>query len=73
LIDVATKVGLDATKAREVLESGQYADDVRQREQLYSQSGIRAVPSVIINGKYLIQGGQPVEAFEQALRQIAAE
>ena len=73
LIDVAAKVGLDAAKARNVLASGQYADDVRQREQLYAQHGIRAVPSVIINDKYLIQGGQPVEAFEQALRKIAAE
>ena len=27
----------------------------------------------IVNDKYLIQGGQPVEAFEQALRKIAAE
>ena len=73
LVDVAAKVGLDAAKARNVLASGQYADDVRQREQLYAQHGIRAVPSVIINDKYLIQGGQPVEAFEQALRKIAAE
>jgi len=73
LVDVAAKVGLDAAKARNVLESGQYADEVRQREQLYAQHGIRAVPSVIINDKYLIQGGQPVEAFEQALRKIAAE
>jgi predicted DsbA family dithiol-disulfide isomerase len=31
------------------------------------------VPAVVINEKYLIQGGQPPEAFEQALRQIAAE
>ena len=35
--------------------------------------GIRAVPSVIVNDKYLIQGGQPAEVFEQALRKIAAE
>ena len=37
------------------------------------QLGIRAVPSVIVNDKYLIQGGQPVAVFEQALRKIAAE
>jgi len=30
------------------------------------------VPSIIIDGKHLIQGGQPPELFEQALRQIAA-
>jgi predicted DsbA family dithiol-disulfide isomerase len=73
LIDVATQVGLDSVQAREVLESGRYADEVRAREQHYGRQGIHAVPSVIVNNKYLIQGGQPVEAFEQALRKIAAE
>jgi predicted DsbA family dithiol-disulfide isomerase len=28
---------------------------------------------VIINDRHLIQGGQPPEMFEQALRRIAAE
>ena len=73
LVDVATQAGLDPARAREVLESDRYADDVREREQLYGRLGIQAVPSVIFNDKYLIQGGQPVEIFEQALRQIASE
>ena len=73
LIDVATQAGLDTVSAREVLESGRYADEVREREQFYGQQGIRAVPSVIVDDRYLIQGGQPVEVFEQALRQIASE
>jgi predicted DsbA family dithiol-disulfide isomerase len=73
LVDVATRVGLDAQQAREILASDRYAADVRQREQLFGQLGIRAVPSVIVNDKYLIQGGQPVAVFEQALRKIAAE
>jgi predicted DsbA family dithiol-disulfide isomerase len=73
LIDVATQAGLDPVRAREILESDLYVDEVREREQFYGQRGIQAVPSVIINDKYLIQGGQPVEVFEQALRKIAAE
>ena len=73
LVDVATQAGLDPARAREVLESGGYADDVRKREQFYGRQGISAVPSVIVNDKHLIQGGQPVEIFEQALRQIASE
>lgn len=73
LVDVATQVGLDPARAREILESNRYASEVRERVQFYGQQGIQAVPSVIINDKYLIQGGQPVEAFEQALRKIAAE
>ena len=73
LIDVATQVGLDPLRAREILESGVYANEVRAREQYYGKQGIRAVPAVIVNDTYLIQGGQPVDVFEQALRRIAAD
>jgi predicted DsbA family dithiol-disulfide isomerase len=73
LVDVAAKVGLDAERARQILSSNEFADEVREREQLYLRNGIHAVPAVILNDKYLIQGGQPVEAFERALRQVAAE
>jgi predicted DsbA family dithiol-disulfide isomerase len=31
------------------------------------------VPSIIFNGRHLVQGGQPVEVFEQALLQLAGE
>ena len=73
LVRVAGRVGLDMEEARAVLASGRYADEVREQEQLYLQNGIHSVPAVIINDRHLIQGGQPVEVFEQALRQIAAQ
>lgn len=73
LARVAGEVGLDIAAAREVLDSGRFADEVREEERFYQQQGIRAVPSVIVNGKYLIQGGQPPEVFEQTLRKIAGE
>ena len=73
LARVAAQAGLDAAAAREVLDSGRYADEVREQERFYQQQGIRAVPSVIVNGRYLIQGGQPPEVFEETLRKIAAE
>ena len=65
--------GLDADRARQILTSDEYADEVRAREQWYLNQGIHAVPAVILNDRYLIQGGQPVEAFERALRQVADE
>ena len=72
LVRVAGEVGLDTTRAQQVLDSGEFADDVRQQERFYQQQGIHAVPAVIIDDRHLIQGGQPAEVFEQALRQIAA-
>jgi predicted DsbA family dithiol-disulfide isomerase len=71
LLDVVQKVGLDTTRAAAILQSDEFAADVREREKFYAERGIRAVPSVIINDKHLIQGGQPAEVFERALRQLA--
>jgi predicted DsbA family dithiol-disulfide isomerase len=72
LVKAAVSAGLDEARAREVLASDEYADDVREREQFYLTQGIHSVPAVIINDRHLISGGQPAEVFEQALRQIAA-
>jgi predicted DsbA family dithiol-disulfide isomerase len=73
LVQAAASAGLDPARARAILESQEFAKDVREREQFYQQQGIHAVPSVIVNDQHLIQGGQPPEVFERALRQIAAE
>ena len=72
LLAAVADAGLDVGAAREVLQSDTFAAEVREREQFYLDNGIHAVPAVIVNGRHLIQGGQPQEVFEQALRQIAA-
>ena len=73
LVDAAIAAGLDGDAARQVLESGAYIAEVRRDERFWREQGINAVPAVVIEGKYLITGGQPVAAFEKALRRIAAE
>jgi predicted DsbA family dithiol-disulfide isomerase len=73
LLDAVRQAGLDPARAREILDSDEYAREVRESEQRFQELGIHAVPSVIVNDRHLIQGGQPPEMFEQALRQIAAE
>jgi predicted DsbA family dithiol-disulfide isomerase len=73
LTRVAGEVGLDAARAAAILATDEYADEVRERERYWTSVGISAVPAVIVNGKYLIQGGQPASTFEQALREIAAK
>ena len=73
LIDTVRAAGLDPERARRILESDEFAKDVRDREQFYLDHGIHAVPSIIVNDRHLIQGGQPVEVFEQVLRRLATE
>jgi predicted DsbA family dithiol-disulfide isomerase len=73
LVELAAACGLDAQAARQVLDSGSYTDEVRAAERQWQEAGINSVPAVVIDGKHLIQGGQPVEVFERALRQIAGQ
>ena len=73
LLQAVDKAGLDGKRAAEILSGDDYAALVRERQQLYLSQGIHSVPSLILNDRYLVQGGQPVEAFERALRQVAAE
>ncbi|SEI85511.1 DsbA family oxidoreductase [Frateuria terrea] len=72
LVRLAAEAGLDSDQARNILEDGAYADEVRTQERFFQQRGIRSVPATIVNGIHLIPGGQPPEVFEQALREIAA-
>lgn len=73
LVMAAADVGLDPAEARAVLMSGRYGDDVRAEQRHWHAQGITAVPAIVINDRYVIMGGQPPEAFERALRAIAAE
>jgi len=73
LVEAAVLAGLDGDTAREVLTSGRYAQEVRAAERHWRDLGINGVPAVVIDNRYLISGGQPAAAFEQALRDIAAQ
>ena len=72
LLAAVEAAGLDAQRAAKVLDSDEYAEAVREREKYYLDRGIHGVPAIIFDERSLISGGQPVEVFEQALRQIAA-
>jgi predicted DsbA family dithiol-disulfide isomerase len=73
LVEAALSAGLDAAEARAVLQSGDYADEVRAEEQEYVAKGIQSVPAIIFNRRHLVSGGQPVEVFEQVIKEILAE
>jgi len=73
LATAAQAAGLDSDAARAVLASGRYAEEVRAEERDWLEKGINSVPAVVIADRYLISGGQPAEAFEQAIRKIVAE
>jgi len=71
LVELAGAAGLDAVRAKAIVESDEFAAEVRERERSWRQRGVSAVPTVVVNDSYVVEGAQPPEAFEQALRQIA--
>ncbi|HUD91422.1 DsbA family oxidoreductase [Sphingobium sp.] len=72
LLDVVARVGLDTSRAAEILGGDEFAVAVRDDEELWRSRGISSVPAIIIDEKYLVSGGQPVEVFEDVLKKIAA-
>ncbi|GAA0790453.1 DsbA family oxidoreductase [Marinobacterium sediminicola] len=68
--EVAAEAGLDSAAAQDVLRSGRYADEVRQEESLWQQRGVRSVPTIVFNERYALTGGQPVEAFVEAILEL---
>ncbi|MBT1451266.1 DsbA family oxidoreductase [Glaciecola sp. XM2] len=73
LVVAAGSVGLDVQRAKSILASDEYSQEVRKQQTFYQQHGISSVPAVIVNNKHLISGGQPTSVFVQALTQISQE
>lgn len=73
LLETVASIGLDKTQAENVLNTDQFAQQVRAQQQQNQQMGISSVPAFIIDRKYLISGGQPPDMFENALKDIASK
>jgi predicted DsbA family dithiol-disulfide isomerase len=58
--------------ARDVVESGHYAGDVRDCTAYYRGMGVRSVLPVIVDERHLLEGRQAPGVFEQVLHKIAS-
>lgn len=73
LLEAAAAAGLDAPEAAAVIDDRAcFADEVREAEAEWQQAGIRSVPSLVLDRRFLVQGGQPPEVFVDALRRRLA-
>ncbi|MDT0596402.1 DsbA family oxidoreductase [Glaciecola petra] len=72
LLQKVKQLGLDLARAKAILASEEYSEEVRQEQAYFHSQGINSVPAVIVNNEHLISGGQPTQVFEKALRQITA-
>ena len=73
LLDVVKSLGFSSERASRILNTNEFLNAVRQREQEWQGAGISAVPSIVINRKHLIQGAQSASTLVEMFRQLAAE
>lgn len=64
---LAAAADLDPDKAREVLQSDAYADQVRRSTIAARRIGVNGVPACLVDDKVLIPGAQPHEIFDEVL------
>jgi predicted DsbA family dithiol-disulfide isomerase len=67
LLSLVSDVGLDVTRASEILHSDELHKEVRLLQQQWQQAGIHSVPSMVLNGEQLLQGAQPVDVLVRAI------
>jgi predicted DsbA family dithiol-disulfide isomerase len=73
LAKLASSVGLPEARAREVLVSGAFADDVRRDIDEALQLGVTGVPFFVIDGRYAVSGAQDSSIFRQALQRALSD
>jgi len=71
LVEIAQSVGLDADKAREVIEQRTHKTVVDADWNKSRQYGVTGVPTFVAGGHGVV-GAQPYEALEELLKQAAA-
>lgn len=70
LLDVVSELGLDRDEAALALSEQRFADDVREREDLWVSRGVQGVPAMIFNERHLVTGAQGVDNFAHILEHL---
>lgn len=73
LLNIAEEIGLPREEAKQVLATDQFMAQVQVDIAEAGQIGVQGVPFFVVNRKYALSGAQPLEAFVEALEQIAEE
>ncbi|MBT8154405.1 DsbA family oxidoreductase [Epibacterium ulvae] len=73
LVDVATSAGLEADVIRNLLNSDNDLDDIRQRDGHSRKMGVSSVPTFIIANQHAVPGAQPPELWKQVIADIQSQ
>ena len=73
LASEAGAIGLDGSEARAVLADGRFAPAVRSAEHYWLSRGVRGVPAIIFEERYLLTGAQGVENYATIAMRVSRE
>jgi predicted DsbA family dithiol-disulfide isomerase len=68
LAEIAASVGLDREVAAAALEDESLAEGVQQEEMDAIGKGISSIPMILVEGRFMIPGGQDPETYAAYLR-----
>ncbi len=63
LSEIAVRAGIKKEAVQKMLQSSDFANDVRGEQNEARELGISGVPAFVVNRKFLVSGSQPVETF----------
>jgi predicted DsbA family dithiol-disulfide isomerase len=70
LTELATSVGMDEIRVRSYLGSDEGVAELEAELEGARRLGVRAVPTFVIEGQYVVQGAQSASVFLQALEEV---
>lgn len=70
LADVAAGIGLNRANALAMLQSGERADGVRQKEEFWIRQGVQGVPAMVFDQRHLVTGAQGEENYARILQHL---
>lgn len=71
LVEIAEEIGLDPSVAREVLNTGNHAQSVREKQKFWTAQGISGVPAMVFQQQFLVTGAQGAKTYEGLLERFA--
>lgn len=73
LVQIGTDIGLKADEVMQVLQSTEYADEVKADIQEATEIGVQGVPFFVFNRRYAVSGAQESNVFLEVLTKSFAE
>lgn len=73
LIEIARRAGIEAEVVARLLGSDADRDEIARRDAHARERGIRAVPTVILDDRYVIAGAQTVAFWTDVIDEIAGQ